>query len=185
MRRSKSHKVRHKHPHAHKHVSAKNSSFRGLDNTRDIDEILGKTKIFQDVLGISREELTTLYEHALDYMYAARFDEAQAAFLFLTKINPYAADFWVGLGACHLQHEEYKQAFDAFIMALTMEPSSFECYSYAIEACIALKNYDQAESLLKQAVAYARRHPSNPQSPIILQHAPRIFEEIAQEKANR
>ncbi len=181
MRRTKSHKGRNKHIPVQKRSHAKKHPFRGVDNTRDIDAILGKTKIYQDILGISREELSTLYEHANGFLLAARYDEAQAAYLFLTKINPFASDFWVGLGVCHMQHEEFKNAFDAFIMAITMEPSSFECYSYAIEACIALKNFEQAEALLRQAVAYAKRHPSSEQSAIILKHAPKIFEEIANE----
>ncbi len=164
------------------HLRPKKPEFKGLDNTRDLDAILNRTKIFQDVLGISCEELTALYEQALNYLDSNRLEEAQGSFLFLTKINPFASDFWIGLGTCYLQHEEYTQAFDAFIMALTMDPTRYECYAYAIECCVKMKNFSQAEALLKQAVTYARRHPSHEQSIIILEEAPRIFKEIALEK---
>lgn len=185
MRKSKGPKSGKKHPPVHKRVHPKKRPFVGLDNTRDLDTILSKTKIYQDVLGISREELSGLYEHALEYLQTSRLEEAQASFAFLTKINPFASDFWIGLGTCHLFHEEYTQAFDAFIMAVTMEPSRYECYAYAIECCVAMKNYSQAEALLKQAVTYAKRHPSYDESAIILEEAPRILKEIVSEKTTK
>ncbi|MCE5294226.1 MAG: tetratricopeptide repeat protein, partial [Chlamydiales bacterium] len=121
--------------------------------------------------------------HALSFLHENRLDEAKASFSFLTKINPFASDFWIGLGVAHLLNEDYTPAFDAFIMALTMEPDRYECYAYAIECCTQMKNYSQAEALLRQAVAYAKRHPSHEQSYIILEEAPRIDREIQVEKS--
>ena len=170
---------RHKHTQKRAHTHAKQRPFRGMDNTRDLDAILGRTKIYQDVLGITREELSSLYEEAHGYLEANRIEEAQKAFGFLTKINPFACDFWLGLGACYLLQEEYPQAFDAFIMALTMEPGRYDCYAYAIECCMQMKNYVQAEALLKQAVVYAKRHPAQEESAVILEEAARISAEIS------
>ena len=167
----------------HKHPHTKNSSFKGLDNTRELDAVLRRTKIFQDVLGISREALSNLYEQALGFLDSNRLEEAQSSFLLLTKINPFASDFWIGLGICHLKQEEFTPAFNAFSMALTMEPDRYECYAYAIECCIQMKNYAQAEALLRQAVIYAKRHPSHAESSIILEEAPRILNQIKIEKS--
>ncbi len=178
MRRHKGTKIKHKTATIH---PSKHQSFKGIDNTRELDAFLGRTKIFQDVLGITSEELTSLYEAAQAFLQANRFEEAKASFLFLTKINPFASDFWVGLGISHLTLDELPQAFDAFIMALTMEPSRYESYALAIETCIQMKNFQQAEALLKQAITYAKRHPANDQSSIILQEAPRIQFLIDQE----
>jgi tetratricopeptide (TPR) repeat protein len=165
-------------------VHHKKLIFKGFDNTRDLNAILSRTKIFQDILGISTEGLTALYEQALGLYESGRIEESQGAFTFLTKINPFAADFWIGLGMCHLQLEEHEKAFDALIMALTMEPDRYECYAYAIDACVKLKNYAQAEALLRQAVTYARRHPSHEDSSVILEEAPRLLKEIAREKTS-
>lgn len=168
----------------HKHPHRKKRPFTGLDNTRDLDAILRKTKIYQDVLGISREGLSSLYENAFSFLESNRLEEAQASFLLLTKINPFASDFWIGLGVCYLQQEEYTQAFNAFIMALTMEPDRYDCYAYAIECCMQMKNYAQARALLRQAVTYAKRHPSHQESSIILDEAPRILSEIEAENSS-
>lgn len=184
MRKHKGPKTGAKHSSHNKHPQAKQRPFKGLDNTRDLDAILRRTKIFQDVLGISREGLSSLYEDALSFLDANRIEEAQASFSLLTKINPFASDFWIGLGICHLQQEEYTQAFNAFTMALTMEPDRYDCYAYAIECCVQMKNYAQAEALLRQAVTYAKRHPSHEESSIILEEAPRILKEIALEKSS-
>lgn len=166
---------KHKGARSHRHTPP----FKGLDNTRDLDAILGRTKIYQDVLGISSEELSTLYEQASGFLQTNRLDEAKSAFAFLTKINPFASDFWIGLGVCHLQNEEFTDAFNDFIMALTMDPGRYECFAYAIECCMQMKNYVQAEALLKQAIQYAKRHPAQEESRIILEEAIRIAKEIA------
>ncbi len=181
MRKHKRPKLAHKQASGHKHPRAKKSPFQGIDNTRDLDALLRRTKIFQDVLGISSEELSVLYEQALSFLDVGAYDEAQRSFAFLTKINPFASDFWLGLGASHLQQEEFIPAYDAFIMALTMEADRYECYAYAIECCKQMKNLSQAEALLKQAVSYARRHPSHEESSLILEEAPRILREIISE----
>lgn len=185
MRKHKGPKSGTKQSTSHKHPQTKKRPFTGLDNTRDLDAILRRTKIFQDVLGISREGLSSLYEDALSFLDSSRVEEAQASFSLLTKINPFASDFWIGLGVSHLQQEEFTQAFNAFIMALTMEPDRYECYAYAIECCVQMKNYAQAEALLRQAVTYAKRHPSHQESSIILEEAPRILKEIALERTSK
>lgn len=176
MRRAKTHKSR-----SHTHTA----TYRGMDNTRILDSLLKRTKIFQDVLGITSEELSTLYEKAHAFLELNRFEEAQSSFAFLTKLNPFASDFWIGLGVSYLMQEQFMQAFDAFIMALTMEPDRYECYAYAIECCTQMRNFTQAEALVKQAVTYAKRHPRHEQSLIILEEAPRLLSQIEQAKLSR
>lgn len=152
--------------------------FRGVDNTRDLDLILGRTKLFQDVLGVSQEELSQLYEQAMGFLQTNRIDEAVLAFSFLTKMNSYAADFWIGLGVAQLINQEYQKAFEAFLMAITMDPSRYDCYAYAIECCNEMKNYAQAEAILREAVSYAKRHHSRAESALILEESSRLQSEI-------
>lgn len=176
MRRVKrAHKSR-----THTHVPP----YKGMDNTRILDALLKRTKIFQDVLGISSEELSTLYEKAHSFLEMNRFEDAQSSFAFLTKINPFASDFWIGLGVSYLMQEQFMLAFDAFIMALTMEPERYECYAYAIECCMQMKNYTQAEALVKQAITYAKRHPRKEESLLILEEMPRVLMQIELAKSS-
>jgi len=170
--------------HAKEAIERSKKPFRGLDNTRDLDLILGRTKLFQDVLGVSPEELSHLFEQAMGFLQTNRIEEAILAFSFLTKMNSYATDFWIGLGAAQLINQEYAKAFDAFLMAITMDPSRYDCYAYAIECCIEMNNFAQAEALLKQAVTYAKRHHSRPDSALILEESSRLQDEINTKKAH-
>lgn len=180
MRKSKRRKV--KHALSTKPMPARKRAFHGLDNTKDLDVILGRTKLFQDVLGLTRENVSSLYEQAMELLQLNRIDDASRAFSLLTKMNPYIADFWNGLGVSHLLHEEHKEAFDAFLMALTMDPSLYETYAYAIECCVQMKNFSQAEALLQQAISYAKRHPAHEESAIILEEASHLQQLIDAEK---
>lgn len=183
MRKTTRRKVRHHHavkrrrkPHKKQHF------FRGVDNSRDIDVILSRTKLVQDLLGVSKENLSALYEQATGFLQQNRIEEAIMAFSLLTKFNPYAADFWIGLGVAYLLHDDLKLAFDAFIMALTMDHARYDCYAYCIECCLQRKDFNQAEAILKQAINFAKRHPNLEESAIILEEAPRIAQEIDEQK---
>lgn len=162
------------HPPQKKHKQ----SFRGVDNSRDIDVILNNNKLVQDLLGVSRENLSALYEQASIFLQQNRMEEAIAAFSLLTRFNPFAADFWIGLGVAYLIQEDLKPAFDAFIVALTMDHTRYDTYAYLIECCLQMHNANQAEAILKQAVRYAKRHPTTEESIKILEEAPRLAKEI-------
>jgi hypothetical protein len=46
-----------------------------------------------------------------------------------------------------------------------------------------MKNIAQAEAILKQAITFAKRHPTYEESLIILEEAPRLAKQIADEKS--
>ena len=174
MRKTRRRKVHAKHAPRRRPMHARKQQFKGLDNTRDLDFILGNEKLASTLMGFSQENTSMLYEQAMGYLQANRIEEEISAFLLLTKFNPYLADFWNGLGVAYHLHEEFPDAFNAFLMALTMDPSRYETYAYSIECCLEMKNFTQAEALLKQAISFARRHPRYEESAIILAEAPRM-----------
>lgn len=138
-------------PHPKKH-------WKGLDNTKEIDLILSRTKLNQDLLGFSGDYLSKLFEQAVGLLQAHRFEEAVQGFEFLTKLNSYVPDFWIGLGLAHSSNEAYKPALLSFLTAQTMDPSRIDAYSYAIDCCIEMKDIAQAEAILLQALQYAKKH---------------------------
>lgn len=149
-----------------------------FDNTRDLDLILEKDKPIQDLLGFSRDSITMLFEHAVGFLQMNRPDDAVLGFTLLTKLNPYIADFWLGLGIAYLNSEEYSKAQEALMMALALDPSRFEIYSYAIDCCIEMKSFRQAEALLEEAVLYAKKHRRAEESSFILHESAKLKEKI-------
>jgi tetratricopeptide (TPR) repeat protein len=133
--------------------------WKGVDNTKDIDIILAKSKLNQDLLGFTGDYLSKLFEQAVMLLQQHRFDEAVQGFEFLTKLNPYVPDFWIGLGLAHSATEAFGTALSAFLTAQTMDPSRIDAYSYAIDCSIEMKDLQQAEAILLQALDFAKKHP--------------------------
>lgn len=131
----------------------------GMDNTRDVDFILERFKIPQDILGLSNANLTDFYEEAVGFLWSHQLEEAREAFALLTKINPYVADFWVGLGLSYQKNEALRPALQQFLVALTMDPSRSDIYGYAIECCLQMQDFSQARAILDEAKICLRQHP--------------------------
>src|SRR5207249_2240917 len=89
----------------HALVAIHKRPWHGFDNTRDIDYILATTKLSQDVLGISGDRLSKLFQSAISLLHEHRYDEAIKAFELLSRLNPFVADFWIGLGVAHQSND--------------------------------------------------------------------------------
>jgi tetratricopeptide (TPR) repeat protein len=161
-----------------KHFHRSRPDLWKLDNTSDLDLILEKDRPIQDILGFSRDSVAMLFEHAIGFLQMNRPDEAVLSFQLLTKLNPYIADFWLGLGIAYFNSEEYPKAQEALMMALALDPSRFEVYSYAIDCCIEMKNFQQAEALLEEAISYAKKHRRDEECLFILHESSKLKEKI-------
>jgi tetratricopeptide (TPR) repeat protein len=166
-----------------KTVHRKKREFYKVDNTRDLDQILDNSKLVQDLLGFSRDNVATMFAQAIGFLQVNRVEEAIQAFSFLTRVNPYVADFWLGLGLGYTHHEEHSRAFDAFLMAITMDPTRIDIYGYAVDCCIEMKHFSQAEALIEDAEGYARRHHRADYSKYMLQEAKLLKEQVESYKA--
>ena len=141
-------------------VLVSKKSIQEVDNVSDLDVILEKEKIFQDLLGFSRENIPQMYEQCILFLQTNRLEEAIAGFSLLTKINPYIADFWLGLGLCYKAREEFPKAMEAFIMAIALDPYRSEMYEFAVECSLDAKNIKQAKLFVDLALQYGKRHHS-------------------------
>ena len=157
----------------------KNDRFAGVDNTDDLDTFLSRNKLFSDMLGFTDDELLPLYENAIRMLYAQNTEDAIAAFSFLTKINPYLAPFWIGLGLSYMAEGNFTSAFTSFLMALTMDPLLIEAYEHAIDCCIENEDYNQAEAIVKQLTRSLKHCHSNRESKIIQHQIKKLEEKIA------
>ena len=129
-----------------------------MDNSEDVDTELIKKKLVQDLLGFSGEDVSRLFELAIGLMHQHRFDEAVTAFRFLTQINPYQCDFWIGLGAALQSQGSYHDALSSYLVAETMDPVRLDAYGYAIDVCLEMQDFTQAKAVLQQGYAYAKSH---------------------------
>ncbi len=154
-------KKRHRLHAVHKkrlYSSASNTSCPLVDNSQDVDLIAAKAKLMQDVFGFSNEDITQFFEQAIALLHGHRYEDAIAAFQFLTQVNPYVCDFWLGLGAAHQAIGHYQEALSWYMVAETMDPVRIDTYGYAVDACLEMHDIKQAKAILGIGYAYAKGH---------------------------
>ncbi len=132
--------------------------FSKIDNSGDIDTVLAKQKVFQDVLGFSADDVSKLFQQAIAFLHQHRFDEAIIAFRFLIRINPYICDFWIGLGAALQSQGAYAEALANYLVAETMDPVRIDTYGYAVDVCLEMHDITQAKTVLKSGYTYIKNH---------------------------
>jgi len=110
-------------------------------------------KTFQEILGYNDAAMDEFYRIARYLFEEQRFQEASDAFLFLTTLNPFIPDYWLGMGMCEQVNEEYKQALVAYSM-VTMSEIEQPVAHYQSAACYhKLGDLDNALASLEKAIA--------------------------------
>lgn len=81
-------------------------------------------KSLQEILGFDDGRMELFYKKASALYSENKFQEAREAFTFLTTLNPFVANFWVGLGMAEQRLEEFNGALLAFAMAMMADSLS-------------------------------------------------------------
>ena len=82
-----------------------NEAFKKVNNEKVLMQHLQEGKPLQVLFGFSNEATAEFYGAAKSILEQKRFEDAMNAFLFLTTINPYISDFWLGLGMSQQQSQ--------------------------------------------------------------------------------
>ena len=159
-------------------------AFQGFDNTKDIDLIVAKGKLFQDIVGFSNERVGSLFANSVMLLQQHRYDEAIKAAEFLIQLNPFVSDFWICLGMAEQANGASKRAREAFLMAQTIDPSRSEPYASAIDCCLDLNDPLQAEIIYNMGMKYAKKHSRHPESKLIMHELQMRYDVIKREVAH-
>ncbi len=89
-----------------------------LNDPELIRRCVEEGKNFQDILGYSDTEMDEFYQIAYKLLEGHRYSEATDAFLFLTTLNPFSSDYWLGMGVCEQINQNYSQALVAYSMTI-------------------------------------------------------------------
>ena len=109
-------------------------------------------KTFQEILEYSDEMMTKFYEVAHHLFRSHRYNEAADAFVFLTTLNPYVPEYWLGMGMCEQLNEEYQQAMVAYSMVIIGDRHQPLAH-YHMAACYnALGDVDNSLKSIQKAI---------------------------------
>ena len=95
-----------------------------LQNPDVFEQHITEGKPLQEILEFSDETIEIFYQQANALYQNHNYIEAIEAFTFLTTINPFIVNFWIGLGMSEQRLEEYGNAFLAYSMAMMVDASN-------------------------------------------------------------
>ncbi len=114
-------------------------------------QMMAKGEPLQEILGISRLSLQSLYKLSR-YLYEHQhYEEASGAFYLLALINPSYHIFWIGLGNCEYFLRRYQEALLAYTFAAQTNPRDPSCQLLIAKCQMALGNYAAATAYLSLA----------------------------------
>ena len=110
----------------------------------------------QDILGISDDQLSGMYQVAWAFLENEQNPDAVRAFTFLCNVHPYVPDFWYGLGKALRGCEQPEDALSMLLVAETMDPTRIEFYQEEIECCLQMGDTKEASHIMHRLYAHRR-----------------------------
>lgn len=118
------------------------------------DKLLGQLPL--DLLGISDDQLSGLYQIAWSFLETQQTADAVRSFTLLCHLHPYVPDFWYGLGRALRECGEAEDALSMVLVAETIDPTRFEFYEEEIECCLQMGRPKEALHILHRLQAHRR-----------------------------
>jgi len=110
-------------------------------------------KTFQEILGYKQETMDKFYNTAHLLFQKQEYQKAADSFIFLTTLNPYVHNYWLGLGMSEQLNDSYQGALLAYAMAILTNVEnpithyqSGNCYRALNDNTNAIQSYEMAIS---------------------------------------
>lgn len=111
-----------------------------------------KDRSNQKLLDVSDDVMNKYYEVARKLLDEQNWFDARDAFMFLSFLNAYVHEFWVGLGIAQQSQSKYQEALIAYTMAEATNPQDPASIANAFQCALALGENAYALFLLDKAI---------------------------------
>ena len=132
---------------------------------------------WQALLGYDVDVMQMQYKKAYDLYQKADFKNAADAFSYLTMLNPYDYNYWMGLGISKQSDRQYEEAIVSYTSATAMEPENPLPHLHLAQCFYALNVRESAVEHLNQAIQIAGSRPEYHEirlkAQAILKHLPK------------
>lgn len=128
-----------------------------LDDDKKVEKMvdyLQQGGTIQDIYGISDKDMEVMFFSATRYLQRHEFKEAADSFLFLTFLNPYISQYWMGLGEGLRQLKDYEKAIEAYLLSSMMNYEDPRPYFHSGSCFLALAKPQAALERFRLAVEY-------------------------------
>lgn len=127
-----------------------------------IKQQMKEGKTFQEIIGYSSETMEKFYQVAYSLFQKQEYNKAADSFIFLTTLNPYVHNYWLGLGMAEQLGGTYQGALLAYAMAVltnienpTPHYQSASCYRQLNDLENAVMSYEMAARYCGDQPEYA------------------------------
>lgn len=129
-----------------------------LQDEEKLAQLMQEGKTFQEIVGFEDKTLWKFYEAAEQLYEAKRYDDAADAYLFVSTLNPYVPDFWIGLGTSQQMQGKFEDALASYTTAIEVFPTHIMPYMFAAKCCLETKDFDEAAKVFDGAIKFAKEN---------------------------
>ncbi len=129
-----------------------------LEKLRDPDLLrkkISEGKVLQEIIGYSPATMEKFYYVAYKLFQHQQYQEAADAFIFLTTLNPYVFNYWLGLGMCEQLLKREEAALIAYATATLINVEHPVPHYHSASCYHALNDIGNALASLELALMYA------------------------------
>lgn len=106
---------------------------------------------FQTLLSIEDDTMEAIFQIAIGVFAEELCAEALALFIFLATLDPSVAGYWLRIGICAQQIEDYAFALRAYEMSCSLEPENISPHIFSIQCHLWEGNVDEASKKYEEA----------------------------------
>ena len=133
-----------------------------LDKLKDPDLLrrkINEGKVLQEIIGYNPETMEKFYQVAYKLFQHQQYQEAGDAFIFLTTLNPYVFNYWLGLGMCEQLCNKYDGALIAYATSILIQVDNPVSHYHSAACYLAMNDEGNAIASLELAIFYSREKP--------------------------
>jgi type III secretion system low calcium response chaperone LcrH/SycD len=121
-----------------------------LDHYLDsfVTEKLLKSETLQESFGINNEEMELLYYEAYQAYQSDKYQEAFELFRWLTILNTFEKNYWMGFAATCQMQEKFESALKAYAITYFLDTDSPYPHYHAYQCYLSMNNHQEAQTAL-------------------------------------
>lgn len=126
-----------------------------LNDPLKLQEQIASGKTFQEIIGYTDETMDQFYHAARRLFEKQRYEDSADAFIFLTTMNPFVSQYWLGLGMSEHLKDEHFDALMAYNMAILIDKNNPIPHYHSAACHRALHDLDTARLCIDEAISLA------------------------------
>lgn len=127
-------------------------AFERLKDPEIVRKQMKEGKTFQEIIGYSRTAMEKFYKVARNLFQKQEYNKAADAFVFLTTLNPYVHNYWLGLGMSEQLGRTYQGALLAYAMAILTDIGNPTAHYQSASCYRQLEDYDNSVQSYEMAI---------------------------------